>query len=59
MKERKRRSVLQSARADGDGMRRPPEHLITGGDDEKELFFGLHLRHQIMQEVDLFCRTSF
>ena len=30
MKERKRRSVLQSARADGDGMRRPPGHLITG-----------------------------
>jgi len=27
--ERKRRSVLQSARADGDGMRRPPGHLIT------------------------------
>ena len=30
MKERKRRSVLQSARADGDGMRKPPGHLITG-----------------------------
>ena len=29
MKERKRRSVQQSARADGDGMRRPPGHLIT------------------------------
>ena len=29
MKERKRRSVLQSARADGDGMRRPHGHLIT------------------------------
>ena len=29
VKERKRRSVLQSARADGDGMRRPPGHLIT------------------------------
>ena len=29
MKERKRRSVLQSARADGDEMRSPPEHLIT------------------------------
>ena len=27
MKEKKRRSVLQSARADGDGMRRPPGHL--------------------------------
>ena len=27
MKERKRRSVLQSAKADGDGMRRPPGHL--------------------------------
>ena len=26
VKERKRRSVLQSARADGDGMRRPPGH---------------------------------
>ena len=29
MKERKRRSVLQNARADGDGMRRPPGHSIT------------------------------
>ena len=29
MKERKRRSVLQSARAHGDGMRRPHGHLIT------------------------------
>ena len=29
VKERKRRSVLQSARADGDGMRRSPGHLIT------------------------------
>ena len=29
MRERKRRSVLQSARADGDGMRRPPRYLIT------------------------------
>jgi len=29
VKERKRKSVLQSARADGDGMRRPPGHLIT------------------------------
>ena len=29
MKERKRRSVLQSARAHGDGMRRPPGHLMT------------------------------
>lgn len=27
MGERKRRSVLQSARADGDGMRKPPGHL--------------------------------
>ena len=30
--ERKRRSVLQSARADGDGMRRPPGHFITGAE---------------------------
>ena len=29
MKERKRRSVLQSATAHGDGMRRLPGHLIT------------------------------
>ena len=29
MKERKRTSVLQSARADGDEVRRPPGHLIT------------------------------
>ena len=37
MKERKRRSVLQSARADGDGMRRPPGHLITGAGREEVL----------------------
>ena len=30
MKKRNRRSVLQSARADGDGMIKPPGHLITG-----------------------------
>ena len=35
--ERKRRSVLQSARADGDGMRRPPEHLISGAGREEAL----------------------
>ena len=35
--ERKRRSVLQSARADGDGMRRPPGHLITGAGREEVL----------------------
>ena len=29
MKGRKRRSVLQSARADGDEVRRPPGHIIT------------------------------
>ena len=28
-------SVLQSARADGDGMRRPPGHLITGAGREE------------------------
>ena len=37
MKERKRRSVLQSARADGDGMRRPSGHLITGAGREEML----------------------
>ena len=37
MKERKRRSVLQSARADGDGMRRPHGHLITGAGREEVL----------------------
>ena len=37
MKERKRRSVLQSARADSDGMRRPPGHLITGAGREEVL----------------------
>ena len=37
MKERKRRSVLQSARADGDGMRRPPGHLMTGAGREEVL----------------------
>ena len=30
VKERKRRSVLQKARADGDGMRRPPWALEYG-----------------------------
>ena len=35
MKERKRRSVLQSARADGEGMRRPPGHLIIGSGREE------------------------
>jgi len=34
--ERKRRSVLQSARAAVDGMRRPPGHLITGAGREEE-----------------------
>ena len=29
MKGRKRRSVIQSARADGNEVRRPPGHLIT------------------------------
>ena len=37
MKERKRRSVLQSARADSDGVRRPPGHLITGAGREEVL----------------------
>ena len=35
MKDRKRKIVLQSARADGDGMIRPPGHLITGAGREK------------------------
>ena len=37
MKEKKRKSVLQSARADGDWMRRPPGHLITGAGREEVL----------------------
>ena len=37
MIERKRRSVLQSARADGDGMRRPPGRLIMGAGREEVL----------------------
>ena len=37
MKERKRSSVLQSARADGDGMRRPPGHLIMAAGREEVL----------------------
>ena len=37
MKERKRRSVLRSARADGKGMRRPPGHLITGAGREEAM----------------------
>ena len=35
VRERKRRSVLRSARADGNGMRRPPGHLITGAGREE------------------------
>ena len=35
MKERKRRIVLQSARADGDGIIRPPGHLMTGAGREE------------------------
>ena len=35
MKDRKRKIVLQSARADGDGMIRPPGHLITGAGREE------------------------
>ena len=35
VKERKRRSVLQKARADGDGIRRPSGHLITGAGREE------------------------
>ena len=35
MKGRKRRSVLQSARAEGDEVRRPPGHLITGAGREE------------------------
>ena len=38
--ESKRRSVLQRARADGDGMRMPPGHLITGAGREEVLVFG-------------------
>ena len=37
MRESKRRSVPQSAIADGDGMRRPPGHLITGEGREEVL----------------------
>ena len=37
MKEKKRRSVLQSARADGDEVRRPPGHLITRAGREEVL----------------------
>ena len=35
MKERKRRNILQSARADGDGMIRPLGHLIMGAGREE------------------------
>ena len=41
MRKRKRRSVLQRARADGDGMRRPPGHLITGAGREEVLRMGI------------------
>ena len=37
MRDRKRRSVLRRARADGDGMRRSPGHLITGAGREEVL----------------------
>ena len=45
MKERKRRSVLQSARADGDGMRRPPGHLITRAGREEVMRKGGDVSH--------------
>ena len=35
MSERRRESVLQSARAKSDCMRRPPGHLITGAGREE------------------------
>ena len=35
MKERERMSVLQKTRADGDGIRRPSGHLITGAGREE------------------------
>ena len=37
MNQRKRRMVLQSARADGDGIRRPHGHFITGAGREEVL----------------------
>ena len=37
MRDRKRRSVLRRARADGDRMRRPPGHLISGAGREEVL----------------------
>ena len=46
MKERKRRSVLQSARADGDGMRRPPGHLITRAGREEVMRKGGIFRYR-------------
>ena len=63
MKERKRKRVLQSARADGDGMRRPPGHLITGagreeeGEEEEVVFTrenpGGSAQHATREEVSL------
>ena len=35
MEERKRMSVLQKTRADGDGIRRPSGHLMTGAGREE------------------------
>ena len=47
MRERKSRSVLQSAIADGDGMRKPPGRLITGaGRWEEVLRKGLERRQR-------------
>ena len=40
MRERRRRSALQSARADGDGMRRPPGHLRMGAGREEVMRTG-------------------
>ena len=38
--EEKEKSVLQSARANSDWMRRPPGHLITGGGREETMRTG-------------------
>jgi len=43
VKERHRRIVLQSARAEGDGMIRPPGHLITGAGREEVMGFMKHV----------------
>ena len=55
MKGRKRRSVLQSARADGDEVRRPPGHLITRAGREEVMRKGVQGGGEEVRSVRCMC----